>query len=100
MSYAIQARRFADAILDGNFLHHGLADALVERGWFDNTGEPTALGVEGFRDVERRTDVTAAPAWTGIDVERLVELLTPLSQACARHLPFSNPIGLRPPAPS
>jgi hypothetical protein len=74
--------------------------SLVARGWLDGSGQPTALGVEGFRDIEERTDVTAAPAWADVDVDRLAELLTPLSQACAANLPVSNPIGLRPPATS
>ncbi len=73
-------------------------ERLVERAWFDRGGQPTALGVEGFRDVELRTDVTAAPAWASIDVDRLTELLTPLSRACAAQLPAANPIGLRPPS--
>jgi hypothetical protein len=72
--------------------------ALTERGWLDSSGQPTALGVEGFRDVELRTDVTAAPAWRGVDADRLAELLGPLSQACQANFPVSNPIGLRPPA--
>jgi hypothetical protein len=70
--------------------------ALAERGWLDSSGQPTALGVEAFRDIEHRTDVTAAPAWRGIDVERLDELVGPLSQACVANFPVSNPIGLRP----
>ena len=41
---------------------------------------------------------SAAAVWATVDVERLVELLTPLSQACATHLPAANPIGLRPPS--
>jgi hypothetical protein len=69
---------------------------LTERGWLDSSGQPTALGVEAFRDIEHRTDVTAAPAWRGIDVERLHELLGPLSQACVANFPEANPIGLRP----
>jgi hypothetical protein len=71
---------------------------LVDRAWLDSAGEPTAMGVEAFRDIELRTDLTAAAVWAAVDVERLVELLTPLSQACASHLPAANPIGLRPPS--
>jgi helix-turn-helix protein len=74
--------------------------ALVTRGWLDDSGQPTAVGIEGFRDIEERTDLTAAPAWTDVDVDRLAELLTPLSLACAANLPNLNPIGLRPPATS
>jgi hypothetical protein len=69
---------------------------LIERSWLDSTGQPTALGIEVFRDIEHRTDVTAAQAWTHIDAERLIELLSPLSLACAASLPVDNPIGLRP----
>jgi hypothetical protein len=72
--------------------------ALTERGWLDSSAQPTALGVEGFRDVELRTDVTAAPAWRGVDADRLAQLLGPLSQVCQANFPVSNPIGLRPPA--
>jgi hypothetical protein len=72
--------------------------ALTERGWLDGSGQPTALGIEGFRDVELRTDVTAAPAWRGVDADRLAGLLGALSQVCQANFPVSNPIGLRPPA--
>jgi hypothetical protein len=87
-----RARGWTDAEWDAG------GASLVERAWFDSSGEPTALGIEGFRDIERRTDLTAAPAWECVDVDRLVELLGPLSQACAAHFPLSNPIGLRPPS--
>jgi hypothetical protein len=69
---------------------------LTERGWLDSSGQPTALGVEAFRDIELRTDLTAAPAWRGVDVERLDEVLGPLSEACVANFPEANPIGLRP----
>jgi hypothetical protein len=75
----------------------GEAD-LASRGWLDSDGRPTAVGVASFDDIEQRTDRTAAPAWAGVDVDRLAELLTPLSRACALALPVANPIGLRPPA--
>lgn len=74
--------------------------ALAARGWLDDGGQPTAVGIEAFREIEERTDLTAAPAWTDVDVDRLAELLTPLSLACAASLPDLNPIGLRPPTTS
>jgi hypothetical protein len=73
---------------------------LVERGWLDADGKPTPVGTEGYADIERRTDEAAAAGWSGVDTGRVVELLTPLSLACAGQLPAANPLGLpRPSSP-
>ncbi|MFK3983796.1 hypothetical protein ACI2K4_25880 [Micromonospora sp. NPDC050397] len=67
---------------------------LVERGWLAEDGTPTTTGVAEYERIEVATDVLAATAWTGVDPERVVALLTPIARACRAVLPPANPIGL------
>jgi helix-turn-helix protein len=71
--------------------------ALVERGWLDQEGRPTAEGAATHRDIEDRTDRLAAQPWaalTSADRARLSELLTPFAVAAAAVVPYPNPMGL------
>ncbi|MBE1490722.1 SCO6745 family protein [Plantactinospora soyae] len=70
------------------------ARRLFERGWLDEDGTPTATGVAAYERIEDVTDDLAAAAWTGVDPERAVVLLAPITDACRSVLPPSNPIGL------
>jgi hypothetical protein len=70
---------------------------LIERGWLDASGAVTPTGLAGYQEVEAATDRAAAHPWTGVDVERLSTLLTPIARACHAMMPAGNPIGLPPP---
>lgn len=70
---------------------------LVERGWLDERGTPTPVGVAAYARIEESTDDAAAAAWTGIDPEHAAALLAPIARVCRAALPPANPIGL--PAP-
>ena len=67
---------------------------LRERGWLDGDGRPTDTGVAEFGEIEAATDRACAPAWRGVDTERLASLLAPIARACRSLLPDPNPIGL------
>jgi hypothetical protein len=75
---------------------------LVERGWLDHDGRPTAEAAAVHRAVEDHTDRLAAQPWSAlrpIDLTQLVDLLAPLAGAAAVVVPYPNPIGLPSPAP-
>ncbi|WP_157631515.1 SCO6745 family protein [Catelliglobosispora koreensis] len=70
---------------------------LMARGWLDLEGRATALAAQAHRDIEAITDRLAFRPWEDLGPEatdRLVDLLTPLSQRAYAGLPISNPIGL------
>lgn len=72
---------------------------LTDRGWLDGGGRPTPAGLDGYRWVERCTDEAAGAPWRELDhstMDRLIEVLTPVSAACRAALPTGNPIGLPP----
>ena len=73
------------------------------RGWTDEEWEAAherlaARGALGDRDlldaIEAATDRAAVRAWDGIDVDRVREVLTPLSKAAGHVLPPVTPLGL------
>ena len=70
------------------------SERLVRRGWLDETGSPSPLGVAEFERVEAMTDTAAAAAWSGVDRDRLIALLTPIARACRALLPPRTPLGL------
>jgi hypothetical protein len=69
---------------------------LIERGWLDGAGQPTARGTEEWIEIEASTDRDAGGPWQALsgELDRLVERLTPLADAAAAELPPLNPIGL------
>ncbi len=73
---------------------------LAGRGWVGGDGELTSAGREAHAAVESATDWAAARPWARLGPEataEIVNVLTPLAQACATALPYPNPVGL--PAP-
>ena len=73
---------------------------LAGRGWAGRDGELTSAGREAHAAVENATDWAAARPWARLGPEataEIVNVLTPLAQACASALPYPNPIGV--PAP-
>jgi hypothetical protein len=72
-------------------------DELIDRGWLDGGGQPTATGRDGYREVEDSTDRIAAGPWRELGTERterLAGLLQPMVYAVSTALPFPNPVGL------
>ena len=73
---------------------------LAARGWVGADGALTSAGQEAHAAVENATDWAAARPWARLGPEttaELVNVLTPLAQACASTLPYPSPIGV--PAP-
>lgn len=86
-------RGWADADWDA------AAGRLRDRGWLDDELAATPAGLAVHRDVEAATDLAASRPWARLGPERTAELvaaLTPVARACARLLPFPNPVGLPP----
>lgn len=76
---------------------------LTERGLIRPDGEITAAGREAYAAVEEATDRAAARPWQQIGADataEVAEALLPLAQACAREVPYANPIGVPPPGPA
>jgi hypothetical protein len=67
---------------------------LIDDGWLDGAGRPTAAGLEIWSGVEVATDRAAAQPWDNAPTAQLAALLTTLAAACQEALPFPNPIGL------
>jgi len=93
------------------------AGRLRDRGWLDDdlataaglaaapdgpAATPDGLaatpdGLAAHRDIEAATDLAAARPWDRLGPDRTAELATalrPVARACARLLPFPNPVGL------
>jgi hypothetical protein len=70
------------------------ADRLTARGWLDGEGEPTEAARAAHVDVEATTDRLAIASWDGIDLDRAIATVQPLSVRVASRLPYPNPIGL------
>ncbi|MEO5873413.1 MAG: hypothetical protein ABIS86_13070, partial [Streptosporangiaceae bacterium] len=74
-------------------------ERLAERGLLGVNGRATTAGAEEIRSVEYTTNRSAARPWASLGPERteqLIELLRPISRACAAELPVEFPIGLPP----
>jgi hypothetical protein len=72
---------------------------LVDRGWLDPDGIPTAVALTARDRIERTTDDLAAAPWRQLGVDRtarLAGLLRPIAAAAGKHLPQPNPVGLPP----
>jgi hypothetical protein len=70
------------------------ADRLTARGWLDGDGRPTEVARAAHIDVEATTDRLAIAHWDGIDLDRAIATIQPLSVRIASLLPYPNPIGL------
>ena len=91
------ARGWTDAEWDA------AAARLADRGLLDQTAAATQAGVALHREIERVTDRAAARPWVRLGGQRTAELaalLAPVSRACARDMPFPNPVGVPSPEPS
>jgi hypothetical protein len=76
---------------------------LVERGWLDDRGRPTAEAAAVHRAVEDHTDRLAGRPWSALgaaDRVRLAELLAPLAGGVAVVIPYPNPMGVPGPRPA
>jgi hypothetical protein len=76
---------------------------LADRGLLDQAAAATPAGVALHRDIEHATDRAAARPWArlgGQGTADLAALLAPVSRACARDMPFPNPVGVPSPAPA
>lgn len=71
---------------------------LQDRGWLDPGGAATAAGRAAYADLERSTDLLAAPAYDDVDATRLAGLLEPLARqvVAGGGVPFPNAMGLPP----
>jgi hypothetical protein len=79
------------------------AARLADRGLLDQAAAATPAGVALHRDIEHATDRAAARPWArlgGQGTADLAALLAPVSRACARDMPFPNPVGVPSPAPA
>jgi hypothetical protein len=75
------------------------ADRLRSRGWIDDDGNATEVGIEGRDRVERLTDQLAAPAWRALsetEIDRLAELNGPILTAAflSGLLPQTTTLGI------
>jgi hypothetical protein len=73
---------------------------LARRGWVGTDGELTSVGREAHAAVENATDWAAARPWARLGPEttaEIVNVLSPLAQACASAHPYPSPVGV--PAP-
>ena len=90
------ARGWTDEAWDGALCR------LAGRGWVGGNGELTSAGREAHAAVENATDWAAARPWARLGPEataEIVNVLSPLAQACANALPYPNLIGVPAPAP-
>jgi helix-turn-helix protein len=74
---------------------------LAGRGWVGGDGKLTSAGREAHAAVENATDWAAARSWARLGPEataEIVNVLSPLAQACASVLPYPSPIGVPAPA--
>ena len=74
--------------------------ALAERGLMTPAGDLTAEGVALRAELERRTDELALAAYASLadaEVARLIDVLTPLTQAVVAmgHIPATTPMAMR-----
>jgi hypothetical protein len=68
---------------------------LAARGLIDTGGTATQRGKAAYRQVEHATDAAAARPWADLSLAgELGRALLPLARACARDIPFANPIGV------
>jgi hypothetical protein len=91
------ARGWTDAELDD------AAFRLAERGLLAGRGAATAAGLALHREIEDATDVAAARPWARLGAGQsalVAEALHPITVACAKDLPFPNPVGVPAPAES
>jgi hypothetical protein len=89
------ARGWTDAEL------HAAAFRLAERGLLAERGPATAAGLALHRAIEDATDMAAARPWARLGPEQSAlgaELLHPIAVACAKGMPFPNPVGVPAPA--
>jgi hypothetical protein len=75
------------------------SDRLRSRGWIDDDGKATEVGIAGRDQVERRTDQLAAEPWKALGekgIDRLAELNGPIFTAALLSglLPGTNTIGI------
>jgi hypothetical protein len=70
------------------------AGRLTARGWLDAEGQPTEVARAAHVDVEATTDRLAIASWDGVDLDRVIATVQPLSVRVASLLPYPNPIGL------
>jgi hypothetical protein len=85
------ARGWTDAEWDA------AAARLADRGLLDRAAVATPAGVALHREIEHATDRAAARPWARFGAQRTAELaalLAPVSRACARDMPFPNPVGV------
>jgi len=78
-------------------------ERLADLGWLDAAGAVTPAGRQRHGELEEQTDRLAAQPWAVLRErhrERLVELLTPITDAVVRVLPFPNPVGVPRPTSS
>jgi len=74
-------------------------ERLAERGLLSANGRATTAGAEEIRSVEYTTNRSAARPWAALGTEQtehLMELLRPITRACATELPAEFPVGLPP----
>ena len=74
-------------------------ERLAERGLLGANGQATTAGAEEIRSVEYTTNRSASRPWAALGTEHtehLIELLSPITRACAAELPKEFPIGLPP----
>jgi len=76
-------------------------ERLADLGWLDADGTLTPAGRQRHDDLEEQTDRLATQPWTVLTEhhrERLIELLTPVTEAVVRVLPYPNAVGVPRPA--
>ena len=77
------------------------AERLANRGLLDADGVATAAGIAWHRGIESATDQSASRPWARLGSQQTAELagmLRPIAVACAKALPFPNPVGVPAPA--
>jgi hypothetical protein len=75
---------------------------LADRGLLEPDGAATPAGAGLHREIELATDRAAARPWASLGLERTAALaaaLQPVATACAKAMPFPNPVGVPRPAP-
>jgi hypothetical protein len=91
------ARGWTDAEWDA------AAARLGDRGLLTKAATATPAGVALHSEIEHATDRAAARPWARLGGQRtadLAALLAPVSRACARDMPFPNPVGVPSPEPA
>lgn len=74
-------------------------DRLLERGWLDDSGAATPVGVKGREAVEEHTDELASGPWAPLGMDscrRLARLLAPFTRSVATSgmLPRQSTLGI------